>query len=89
MSNLKGNKQLEIAKNTFPNNLKNYKMVLTQLHEVEKHYQKAARYFKDGNHKKAHKNFVFALGYCCMARELMREDAGASINRNLKLKTIR
>jgi len=59
--------------------IRNYKNVLTHLKEVEKYYNKAAKYHEEGKHEKAHKSFVFALGHCCMVKELLREDVEKNV----------
>jgi hypothetical protein len=48
--------------------------VAGHLEEAAVHYRNAAKYREEGNHEKAHKSSIFALGHCCLARELLRED---------------
>ncbi len=69
------------ARNSSENQIeiKSYKNILTHLKEVEKYYNKAAKYREEGKHEKAHKSFVFALGHCCMVKELLREDVEKNV----------
>jgi hypothetical protein len=53
----------------------NYQIVANHLENAAKYHEDAAKYHENGDHAKAHKSSIFALGHCSIARELLREDA--------------
>ena len=65
-NNVSDEKQVEIV---------NYEAIASHLKNAVKYHYDAAKYHAEGDHEKAHKSSIFALGHCSIARELLRDDA--------------
>ena len=53
----------------------NHKITAEHLENALKYHRETAKFYEEGDHEKAHKSSIFALGHCSIARELLREDA--------------